>query len=134
MAKKITVMVAHAGETNPEYFLSVGRIEDKCDEYYRLIGCEYITIIQRKINGKVYELVCDDEALLKSGQSPCAVNSLFDEVIYGNIVIAGEADAKGNLTALTPDDISSIFNSTRSAFIRHANGDVTVEQILEISL
>ena len=30
-------------------------------EYYKLIGCDIIDIVQRKIAGKYYEIICDDE-------------------------------------------------------------------------
>ena len=35
------------------------------DDYYRLIGCSLVDITQREIAGKYYEIICDDEGLLR---------------------------------------------------------------------
>ena len=132
--KKNLVVVAHAGEQNPDYFLSIIQIPDDFREYQRRIGCDCITIVQRSINGKLYELVCDDEALLKSGQYPCAQNQDFDELIYGNIVIVGPADRDGNLTSLSQDDVKNISQAVRPAFFRKPDGSVVASQLLTIWL
>lgn len=35
-------------------------------DYYRLIGCTTIDIVNRSIKGKRYEIICDDEGTFKS--------------------------------------------------------------------
>ena len=90
-------------------------IEDRIEEYYRLIGCDLIDIVSRTIGGKVFDLIVDDEGLLKENFITAA-ESRFEETkdfkgcdcLAGNIVITGFADEEGNLTSLTKEDVDLI--------------------------
>ena len=46
-------------------------------DYYRLIGCDCIEIANREIRGKRYDIICDDEGLLKAEPQVSSVNGLF---------------------------------------------------------
>lgn len=84
-------------------------IEDKLETYYKLIGCELIDIVKRKIGGKYFEIVCDDEAKLKAEVPPVSghVKDSYDEFV-GVLVICGEADKEGALTSLSFEDYQLI--------------------------
>ena len=43
-------------------------------DYYRLIGCDCIEIANREIRGKRFDIICDDEGLLKAEPQVSAVN------------------------------------------------------------
>lgn len=83
---------------------SVNDLED----YYRLIDCRCIDIVNREIDGKRYDIVCDDEALLKNDICLSAVDMDGNPMLIGNLIVAGEADENGELTDLTDDDITHI--------------------------
>ena len=78
------------------------------DDYYRLIGCSLIDITQRKIAGTYYEIICDDEGLLKENPKISAINDMGQPMLVENFIIAGEADEDGNLTDLLDADIKHI--------------------------
>ena len=82
--------------------------EDKLNVWYTLLNCDCIDIITRKIGDKYYDIVCDDEALLKSEPLPRAVCRNAREVLFGNIFICGLADDEGNLTSLGDDDVEKL--------------------------
>lgn len=79
-------------------------------DFYKMLECSVIAITDRKIGDKSYNIVCDDEGLLKEKRIPtfCSVNKegLVNEFIVGNIFICNnEGD---ELTDLTDEDIEEI--------------------------
>lgn len=78
------------------------------EDYYELIGCKTIDIANRSIAGKRYDIICDDEGLLVENHKISAIDGLGQPMLVGNLIIAGEADAEGNLTALSDADIEHI--------------------------
>lgn len=81
------------------------------DEYYNLIGCDTIDIVRRRIGGKYFDIICDDEALLKPEPIPTMFDTDKQPIIFGNVIIAGEADAMGEMTDLTNEDIELIIEN-----------------------
>ena len=78
------------------------------DDYYNLTKCDCIDIVQRRIGKKRYDIICDDEGLLKAGTKISAINNMGEPMLVGNLLIAGLADNKGELTSLTEEDIEYI--------------------------
>ena len=81
------------------------------EDYYRLMEIDCIDIVVREINGKRYDIICDDEALLKEQPIPTMFNTEKQPIIFGNIIIAGLADGYGEMTDLTDEDIDRIIDS-----------------------
>ena len=81
------------------------------DDYYRLLEVDTIDIVTRKINGKYYDIVCDDEALLKESPIPRVLDKEQKPMIFGNVIIAGVADSEGNMTDLSNEDIFQIMKN-----------------------
>ena len=80
-------------------------------EYYKLIGCDIIDIVQRKIAGKYYEIICDDEGLLVDAPILSAAwETTKKPALFGNLLIAGEA-VDGELTSITTEDAKAITGS-----------------------
>lgn len=80
-------------------------------DYYCLIGCERIDIANREIRGKRFDIICDDEGLLKAEPQVSAVNGRGKPMLVGNLIICGGADADGNEMGLTENDIVHIRQS-----------------------
>lgn len=80
------------------------------EDYYRLMEVDLIDIVVREINGKYYDIICDDEALLKEQPIPTMLDIEQMPMIFGNIIIAGLADEEGNMTDLTDEDVIRIKN------------------------
>lgn len=85
-------------------------IEDKLDDYYREIGCDYIDIVSYPINGRDYEIIVDDEGLLKTDPIVRAVGKDGKPLLVGTLIIA-RYDKKGRLKGLKPEDVLPLTNS-----------------------
>lgn len=53
------------------------------DDYYKWIGCENIDITSRKIGGRIYDIICDDEGF-------------FHEPVLNSLYGSGETTGLGN--------------------------------------
>jgi hypothetical protein len=80
-------------------------------EYYELLNCDTIDIVSRKIAGKYYEIICDDEGLLVNMPTLSAAwKTTKKPALFGNLLIAGEA-IDGELTSITSEDANAIMGS-----------------------
>lgn len=89
--------------------------EDSCgrlDEYYNLIGCKCIDIVSRNINGKYYDIICDDEALLKENPMPSMIDENGKISLCGNLLICN-CDDDGNEVSLLRDDLDRILEKEK---------------------
>lgn len=87
-------------------------IPNKLENLYGTLKCETIDIISRRFRGIPYDIVCDDEGLLKpEKQKKPAIVTRHDgkvcEVIVGNVLITNH-DLEGNLSSLTDSDIYTL--------------------------
>ena len=99
-------------------------IIDTLDNLYKILNCDTIDIIKRSINGKLYHVVCDDNALLKNPIPRIGlVNPTGDSKIYGNAFICGDVDCEGDLTSLNEDDIKSILRNATVGTIKYKKDD-----------
>ena len=73
------------------------------DAYY-LINCELVQCLQVNINGKQFDLWCDEEGKLSSKPANIKVEQ-YDDIIVGNILITKGGD---ELESLTEEDITDI--------------------------
>lgn len=78
-------------------------IEPNLDSYYELIGCDCIDIAYRKIGGKYYDLVVDDEGLLKPDPKISAIDDMGSVMLVGNILFFNN-DGMGDFVGLDEDD------------------------------
>lgn len=86
-------------------------IEDKLEVFYEQIKCSAIDIVYRSFEGRILNVVCDDEGLLKADPKVSAITPQGEVALVGNIIIAGPTDEDGNLTSLSVKDIFAIRKS-----------------------
>lgn len=78
-------------------------------EYYDLLDCRCIDICRRKIGGRYFEIVLDDEGLLKENPVISAINPMDNEcVLVGNLVFYDGVDNYGDFTPITDDGVKII--------------------------
>lgn len=65
-------------------------IENNLETFYKLIDTDSITIVARVINGKMTQIICDEEGKLKKHQLISASSSDFRETLVGNLIIKSE--------------------------------------------
>jgi len=81
------------------------------DKMYELLDCRCIDIVTRKIGGKWFDIVCDDEGLFHEPQKISAVDKNGQPMLVGNLIFAHH-DADGNLTGLDENDIFALGMNT----------------------
>lgn len=77
-------------------------------DYYDLIGCNLIEIVNRRIGRKRFEIVCDEEGTFVLEPKISAIDNLGTPMFVGNLIICGQADEEGELTDLSTNDINYI--------------------------
>ncbi len=95
-------------------------IEDKLEVFYGLIGCRTIDIVERRFGGVMFDVVCDDEALLREvvglptslwfGRKEKGERTGVLEGLYGTLLLCHHDD-KGELTSATAQDLLAIQRS-----------------------
>ena len=94
-------------------------VERNLESYYGLLNCDLIDITARKIGGKYYDIILDDEGLFKDNPIPAAFCEDGSPLV-GNILIVGLPDMNdenGYETSLSDADIKEIARHIQFAFI-----------------
>lgn len=90
-----------------EEIAEVKTIEKSLDSYYETLNCNLIDITTRKIGGKYFDIICDDEGLYKENPFVSAINENHEACLVGRLFIA-QHDGQGNEMSLTDDEIKLI--------------------------
>lgn len=102
--------------------------EDSLEEFYRLIGCDCIDITMRKIGGRWFDIVCDDEGLLKDDMKISAINDMGQPMLVGNLLFFNH-DSEGNLLPLSDEDCYHINKYIQTMYTRkHPEGYMMLTQ------
>ena len=104
-----------------------GKVEtvdaDGVEEFYKLLHCTTIDIVQRIIGNRWYDIVCDDNGTFVEDPRISAVDSKGQIMLVGNLLICGLADADGVLTSLSEEDIEHIKESIQKVkTVMHPEG------------
>ena len=88
-------------------------IENSLEEFYKLIDCDYIDITEKKINGVNYDIIVDDEGLLKEN---FIFSGWYDfqnlkPCLAGNLIIC-HYDLEGNQTSITKEEFEALKKNT----------------------
>ena len=97
------------------------------DDFYREIGCDTIDITSRRICGKSFDIIVDDEGLLKEG-AETKVSALVQQdgqlapQLVGTLIFTNH-DAAGNTTDLSLDDTFLISSRIHKFTCRNREND-----------
>ena len=89
--------------------------KDTLKTLYKVLDCDLITITSRKINGKYYDIYCDDEGLLKPNPIPAIImmdNKELD-LIVGNCFICS-ANEEGETISISELEVTSILSTVKT--------------------
>ena len=78
---------------------------DGLDDYYELIGCDLIDIVNRAVGNRRYAIIADDEGLLKANPKISAIDNFGFAMLVGNLLIANDDIENGELKSLDVSDI-----------------------------
>lgn len=88
-------------------------------DLYKILNCELITCTEIEVNGKLFDVYSDDEALLKDKPVP---NLYLDDdlIIFGSLAFA-KADDDGKLIGLSDEEIHLLWHFSLSQFDKLLN-------------
>lgn len=69
------------------------------DDLCKILNCEFVEVITRRIGSKTFSIYLDDVGALK-GNIPAAISSDYLEVLYGNLFICRH-DHNGEIQSLS---------------------------------
>lgn len=92
---------------NPEEGVRFGVVKS-LEDMYREIGCNTIDIASRKVGGKWFDFIVDDEGLLKADPKVSAIyrneaEGTCEPALVGTLIICSHDD-KGNTIDISLDD------------------------------
>ena len=103
-------------------------IKPELEEYYKLIGCDCIDIADRKIGGKWFDVMLDDEGLFREDHKISAINDMGEPMFVGNLMFFHH-DGEGNLVGLTDEDIDHLMKYIKTMYTwKHPEGYRMVTQ------
>ena len=89
-------------------------IDPELETYYKLLECDTIDIVYRKIGDRYFDVICDDEALLKAGSQVTCVDRRYNPMLFGNLLLVHH-DEEGSTLGLEEDDIPVILRNVYRA-------------------
>lgn len=92
--------------------VEVVEIEKSLQSYYNILNCDCIDIVSRKIGGREFDIVCDDEGLLKDPQKISAIDIMRQPMLVGNLFIV-KFDGIEDITSLNDDEINHVLKNCR---------------------
>jgi hypothetical protein len=78
------------------------------DDYYKWIGCENIDITSRKIGGRIYDIICDDEGFFHEPVLVSAVDSEQNAMLVGNLIVVGNSEGDEILHGLSNEELKHL--------------------------
>ena len=87
-------------------------VVDDLDEFYRLLNCRCIDIVERTVAGRQFTFIVDDE-----GKDNPKISALdfaeWEPMLVGNLLICHTDFDSGELTALSVDDVAHLKRHTK---------------------
>lgn len=107
--KKITgVLVNPAANTAEEI-----TIDHSLEGFYKALDCSYIDIVTRKIAGKRFDIICDDEALLHGDPIPAASDAAGRVMLFNRLFVV-RYDGAESVRSLKQHEAAHVLRCTRS--------------------
>lgn len=79
---------------------------DTLNEYYHLLGCRCIDMVEIDVDGYSYDVICDDEGLFREPMVPTLYISEA-QVLFGNLAFV-KIDEEGYTVGLDKEDIERL--------------------------
>ena len=88
-------------------------------DLYNVLNCDLVTCTEIEVEGKLFDVWSDDEALLKDNPVP---NLYIDDnlIIFGSIAFA-KVDGDGNLIGLNSDEVHLLWDFYLAQFPKLLN-------------
>lgn len=93
------------------------------EEYYKYLNCSTVDITSRKIGGKWFDIIADDEGLYKENPIVSALTSDNEPALVGNLLFCNYDAETGAEISLTEADIEYLEKHTGLAVKKDAEGN-----------
>lgn len=125
MENKIKFILINPFDRNHNSNGEVIEINPKLDEYYRLLDCKTIDVTQRYIGGRLYDIIVDDEGLLKEPnkiKTSCINPASYiegntyrcNDFLVGKVLISKYDEENEKHLTLTDEDIKNIQSNIKN--------------------
>ena len=94
---------------------NVGEIRNDLQAFYETIDCDIIDIVVREVYEKPFDIIVDDEGLLKEAPIVTAIDADFQPMLVGTLIFCHH-DSKGNLTSISEEDERALRLATISGY------------------
>lgn len=94
---------------------SVVEFEDSLLDLYSMLNCDRIDITVASVGATEFDIICDDDGLLKAEPITTAVYSKCDRVLVGSLLFCHH-DKKGYLASITNEDILTLTSHITSTY------------------
>jgi len=81
-------------------------IKNDLEAFYETIECDYIEVARRQIGNKYYDIICDEEALLKSSPLVSTFDRNQEPMLVGSLIVCNSNGE--DFASLTKQDIERI--------------------------
>lgn len=102
---KVKVLVLDVIDNKGFYETEVDN--DNLKTFYDALKCDTFDITTRRIDGRYFDIFCDDIGLFADNPIPSAVDSNLQPVLVGNLIFANH-DKEGYTIGLTDEEIRHI--------------------------
>lgn len=102
-------------------------IENDLDTFYDLINCDCIDIVERKCGDTYFNIICDDEGLLKDDPRVSAVDKANVPMLVGNLIFI-HTDEDGNTIGITDEDAAVLIDHLVMFFAKKRDGRTTINR------
>ena len=104
------------------------RIARDLEEYYRLIGCDTVTMPMRYIGGKQFIIIADDEGTFRKDCRVSAMNG-DEPMLVGNLLVVA-FDGVEDIRGLTREEADHVLRHTKGRGRMDEKGRLDIWEIL----
>ncbi len=94
---------------------NVGEIRNDLQTFYEVIDCDTIDIAVRDVYDQTFDIIVDDEGLLKEDPIVTAIDTNFQPMLVGTLIFCHH-DSEGNLTSISEEDEHRLRLATISGY------------------
>lgn len=106
-------------------------IDKTLESYYKTLHCDLIEIPTYKFGGKSFDVICDEEGLIKGGQPVIsAIDAAGKPALVGSLLIVNT-----NCRSLSEADIERLDKCVRQVILQNRQtGALSTRQVIQMSI